>query len=136
MMKRLVAITACGLGLSACSGMPSFMQFELPKPAPVATTVQFESEPAGAEVRTTAGQTCRTPCSMAIASDEFTATFALPGYQPQTVPVRVVHPNEPADPATGQTASPRLVPNPVFVELQALPPPPAARGKRPPAARP
>jgi hypothetical protein len=61
-MKRFVAIAACGLGLSACSSMPSWNPFDLPKAAPAATTMQFESEPAGAEARTSVGQSCRTPC--------------------------------------------------------------------------
>ena len=60
--------------------------------------MQFESEPAGAEARTSTGQTCRTPCSLAVAASEFTVSFALPGYQPQTVPVRVVASTEPRDP--------------------------------------
>ena len=113
------------------------MQFDLPRAAPAATTMQFESEPAGAEARTSAGQACRTPCSLAVTSNEFTVTFALPGYQPQTVPVRVVSPSsDTRDPATeGETAPARLVPNPVFVELQAIAPPPAARKKPAPAPK-
>src|SRR5438105_13565346 len=120
-MKRVVAIAACGMSLAACSSMPSWMQFETPsfmKSAPAATTMQFESEPAGAEARTSTGQTCRTPCALAIAASEFTVSFTLAGFQPQTVPVRVVQANEPPDPNTGQAPAPRLVPNPVYVELQ------------------
>ena len=67
------------------------------------------------------GQTCRTPCSLAVAANEFTVSFSLPGYQPQTVPVRVV-----AAEIRPPIRRARLVPNPVFVELQ-----PAGR----PAAR-
>ena len=131
-MKRVIVIAACGLSLTACSSLPSWMQFDLPKAAPSATTMQFESEPAGAEARTSFGQACRTPCSLAASANEFTVTFALPGYQPQTVPVRVVASSEP-DPASGEVAGPRLVPNPVFVELQAAaaPPPPVAHKKKP-----
>jgi hypothetical protein len=141
-MKRLVAIAACSLSLAACSSLPSWMQFDLPKPAPTATTMQFESEPAGAEVKTSVGQTCRTPCSIAMTANEFTVTFALPGYQPQTVPVRVVAPAEARGQTYDEPGGPRLVPNPVFVELQPAAPPPArqkpapARAKPKPAARP
>jgi hypothetical protein len=137
-MKRVVAIAACGLSLAACSSLPSWMQFDLPRAAPAATTMQFESEPAGAEARTSAGQACRTPCSLAVTSNEFTVTFALPGYQPQTVPVRVVSPAAGTrDPATeGESAPARLVPNPVFVELQAIAPPPAAARKKPAPKKP
>jgi hypothetical protein len=117
-MRRIVVIAACGLSLGACSSMPSWMQFDLPKGAPAATTMQFESEPAGAEARTSLGQSCRTPCSLAVDSTEFTVSFAMPGYQPQTVPVRVVAPTDSRDAGSeGESAPPRLVPNPVFVEL-------------------
>jgi hypothetical protein len=108
------------------------MQFDSPKPVPAATTMQFESEPAGAEARTSSGQSCRTPCSMAVNASEFTVTFTLPGRQPQTVPVRVVAPAEGVDPNSPDAQGPRLVPNPVFVELAPVAPPPA---RRKPAAR-
>src|SRR6185503_1504626 len=96
--------------------LPSWMQFDLPKVAPSATTMQFESEPAGAEAKTSLGQSCRTPCSLAVSASEFTVSFTLPGYQPQTVPVRIVSSTEVSP--EGETGAPRLVPNPVFVELQ------------------
>jgi hypothetical protein len=136
-MKRVVAIAACGMSLAACSSLPSWMQFDTPsflKSAPAATTMQFESEPAGAEARTSLGQSCRTPCTQAVTASEFTVSFTLPGYQPQTVPVRVVASAEGAD-AEGA----RLVPNPVFVELQPAGPPvahkkPAPVKKKPRAA--
>jgi hypothetical protein len=128
-MKRVVAIAACGMSLAACSSMPSWMQFDTPafmRSAPAATTMQFESEPAGAEARTSLGQSCRTPCSVAVTASDFTVSFALPGYQPQTVPVRVATPE-------GGEGEARLVPNPVFVELlPAAPPPPM---KKPPAKK-
>jgi len=134
-MKRVVAIAACGLSLAACSSMPSWMQFDPSKAAPTATTMQFESEPAGAEAKTSTGQTCRTPCSLAVAANEFTVNFTLPGYQPQTVPVRVVASTEPRDPNSPDAdAAPRLVPNPVFVELQ--PAKPAAAQKPAPKKKP
>ena len=62
---------------------PGFM-----KSAPSATTMQFESEPAGAEAKTSLGQSCRTPCTLAVTANDFSVSFALPGYQSQTVPVR------------------------------------------------
>jgi len=134
-MKRFIAIAACGLSLSACSSMPSWMSFDLPKAAPAATTMQFESEPAGAEARTSVGQSCRTPCSVAVSATEFSVTFTLAGYQPQTVPVKLVASLD-ADPnALPDGQGSRLVPNPVFVEMQAAgparKPPPAAKKPRP-----
>ena len=114
------------------------MQFDTVKPAPAATTMQFESEPAGAEAKTSLGQACRTPCTLAMTASEFTVNFSLPGYQPQTVPVRVVVSGDGSDPEAT-----RLVPNPVFVELQsaspavaAKKPAPAAKKKSRPAPRP
>jgi hypothetical protein len=136
-MKRTVAIAACGLSLAGCSGlsMPSMPSFSLPGSGPGTTTVQFESEPAGAEARTSSGQTCRTPCAQAIAANELTVTFSLNGYQSQTIPVRISASTEAVDPNTGVAPAPRMVPNPVYVELQpAAPPPPAAR-KPPPRQR-
>ena len=110
--------------------MPSWMQFDTPafmRSAPAATTMQFESEPAGAEARTSLGQSCRTPCSVAVTANDFTVSFTLPGYQPQTVPVRVAA-------AEGGEGEARLVPNPVFVELLPAAPPPPMR-KPPPKKR-
>ena len=139
-MNRAVAIAlgalslTLSLALGACSSMPSMPSFSLPSAAPAATTVQFESEPAGAEAKTSTGQTCRTPCTLTVAANEFTATFTHPGYQPQSVPVRIVPTNEPIDPNTGEAPSPRLVPNPVYVELQ--PAPPQAARKPSPNKRP
>ena len=128
-MKRVIAIAACGLSLAACSGMPSWMALDTPsflKPTPTTVNMQFESEPAGAEARTSLGQSCRTPCSLAMMPGEFTVSFALPGFQPQTVPVRMV--------ASAEDDA-RMVPNPVFVELQSAAPPAPARGKRPVAKK-
>lgn len=138
-MKRTVAIAACGFALAGCSGMPSMPSFSLPGFGPPTTTVQFETVPPGAEARTSTGQTCRTPCSLAVTGTEFTATFTLPGHQPQTVPVRISAATEMVDPNTGVAPQPRMVPNPVSVELQAVappPPPPRRRATTPPKPRP
>jgi len=89
--------------------------------------MQFESEPAGAEARTSLGQSCRTPCSLAMPPSEFTVSFALPGYQPQTVPVHVV--------ASGESDA-RMVPNPVFAELQSAAPAPPVRKRPAPKKKP
>ena len=50
--------------------------------------VQITSQPEGAEVRTSLSQACVTPCTLTVQrKDEFSVTFAKPGYQPQTIPV-------------------------------------------------
>jgi hypothetical protein len=108
--------------------MPS-LSLDFMKSAPQAETLAIESEPPGAEAKTSLGQSCRTPCQLPIQrGSEFSVTLALSGYQPQTVSVRPE--------AEGASAAPRLAPNPVHVELQALAPPkkPVAKKKKPVAA--
>lgn len=79
-------------------------------------TVRFESEPPGAEVKTTNNQTCRTPCALALpVNGPMSATFRLNGYQPETETMELI---------TTTGSPPQLRPNPVFVELTAAPPPP------------
>ena len=133
-MSRVIAVIACGLTVAACSAsMPSLNLFSSsPSTETVGTisarteTVRFESKPPGAEVKTSAG-TCRTPCELSVqVAPEISATFALHGYQPQTISVRQ-EPN-----------SPKLAPDPVFVELRARkkhlkkkPPAVAARANSP-----
>ena len=85
--NRALGIVICSLGLASCSSfaMPGFDAF---KPKPTTTVLLIQSTPAGAEARTSLGQTCRTPCTMQIgAADDFTVSFALNGYMPQTLTV-------------------------------------------------
>src|SRR5262249_55902489 len=71
----------------------------------------IESEPPGAEAKTSLGQNCRTPCQFRVQpGSEFSVTLTLSGYQPQTVSVRPE--------ADGAVAVPRLAPNPVHVEAR------------------
>ena len=82
--------------------MPSFDFF---KSTPSTEVLRIESEPPGADARTSQGQTCRTPCELTVPTDsELAVTVQMTGYQPQTMPVR----------ADGKG----LQPNPVYVELQ------------------
>jgi hypothetical protein len=98
--------------------MPSL---DFMKSGPSTETLRIESEPGGADARTTAGQSCRTPCELTVpAGGEMAVTVAMNGYQPQTVPVR----------ADGGAS---LQPNPVYVEL--LPNAPLAPTKRRPAKK-
>jgi hypothetical protein len=115
---RIIVIAAAGLGLAGCS---SFSMPEMFKTTPPAVTVQLESLPPGADARTSTGQSCKTPCSVSVVADNnFTVTFALPKYQPETVPVQIIR--DPANP--GATVDP----NPVYAELQ--PAAPAAKGRK------
>jgi hypothetical protein len=111
----VIAVTAIAPALAGCSGtslssyLPDWLQ---PKPPPPPTqALQFESIPPGADARTDQGQTCLTPCSLAVPVTAQTVTFALNGYVPQTVQVAV-------------SGSGDLAPNPLTVELQSVAPPP------------
>jgi hypothetical protein len=126
-MIRVIAVIACGFTVAACStSMPS-LDFMKSTPQPEALAI--ESEPPAAEAKTSLGQSCRTPCQLAVQpGSEFSVTLALSGYQPQTVSVRPE--------AQGASAAPRLAPNPVQVTLQAVTTSkkPIAKKKKPVAA--
>jgi hypothetical protein len=115
-MYRVIAIIGGALALSACSSSSDWLNLDALKPAPTMDTVRFESEPPGAEAKTSNGQTCTTPCALALpTTGPLTVTFTLTGYQPETQSLDVVS-------NTGST--PTLQPNPVSAELTAAAPPP------------
>jgi hypothetical protein len=106
------------------------MSLDALKPAPTMDTVRFESEPAGAEARTSSGQTCRTPCALALpVNTPLTVTFTLTGYQPAMQNI---------EPSTASNGTAELKPNPVQVELVPTPPPPkpVKPAKKPVAKKP
>jgi hypothetical protein len=116
---RIIVVVAAGLGLAGCS---SFSMPDMFKTTPPVVTVQLESLPAGAEARTSTGQSCKTPCSVSVsAENNFTVTFALPKYQPETVSVQVIR--DPSNPGFST-----VDPNPVYAELQ--PAAPVAKGRK------
>jgi hypothetical protein len=103
--------------------------------------LQLESEPAGAEAKTSLGPSCRTPCALPIGPiPDFTVTFTLDGYQPQTVPVKVIRSRARPDWVGKTRADPELEPNPIHAALAAIPPPeppkPPAKKKPRVAAKP
>src|SRR5205807_4891164 len=109
-MSRVIAVMACGFTVAACSASIPSLNFLNSSPSTAA--LRFESEPPGAEVKTSSGQTCRTPCELTVqVAPELSATFALNGYQPQTISLRTE--------AGSGFNSARLAPNPVYVELRA-----------------
>jgi PEGA domain len=112
-MSRVISLMACGFMLAACSAtMPSL---DFLKSTPQPETLAIESEPPGAEAKTSLGESCRTPCKLSVQpGSEFSVTLALSGYQPQTVSVRPE--------AEGAAAGPRLAPNPVRVDLRLVTP--------------
>ena len=104
MIYRFLAVIGSAAALAACSSdMAGF------KSGPFLDTVSLESEPPGAEAKASNGQTCRTPCSLALPVDASASiTFTLNGYQPETEKLEAIT-------STGEP--PRLRPNPVVVEL-------------------
>ena len=134
-MYRVIAILSCAAALAACSssslqmpGMPDMPSMNFMRPQAAAQTILLESEPAGAEAKVSLGPSCRTPCSVPVsARDPFTVTFALSGYQPQTVPVAIQPPSMQDLDSETAPPGPRLTPNPVYAELAPAPPPPRGR---------
>jgi hypothetical protein len=123
MMYRLLVVAAGALALAACSSSPDWIGGF--KSGPMLDTVSFESEPAGAEAKASNGQTCRTPCSLALPVEApLTVTFTLNGYATASEKLDTIQ-------ETGEP--PRFGPNPVVVELSPAPPP--SRGTKKPATR-
>jgi hypothetical protein len=127
MMYRVLAIVGSALALTACSSSPDWMAFSALKSGPVLDTVSFESEPPGAEAKASNGQTCRTPCSLALPVEApLTVTFTLNGYTPAQEQLDTIR-------QTGEP--PRFGTNPVVVELTPAPPP-SRTTKKPPSKKP
>jgi PEGA domain-containing protein len=115
-----VATIAVGVALAGCTSSSAPNWLTPLKP------LQFESEPPGADVTVAgaAGQTCKTPCAIALPLTNQSVSFAMNGYLPQTVPVEVHSFTD-------------FAPNPVQVTLQtATPPKPVKPKPRKPAAGP
>jgi hypothetical protein len=134
-MRRVIAIAVAGASLGGCSSMPSFSSVgDYFKSTPPAIQVQLESQPAGADAKTSLGPGCKTPCSVSVPAPDtgFSVTFLLPKFEPATVQVNVIR--NPDGPAITD-------PNPVFAELRKAGPPPKAMKpksvkKKKPAAAP
>jgi hypothetical protein len=133
-MYRVLMIVSGALALAACSSTPDWMSLDALKPSPIMDTVRFESEPPNAEAKTSNGQTCRTPCALALpVNASLTVTFTLNGYLPET---------ETIDPISVTGNPTQLRPNPVLVELSPAPPSqkptkkPPAPAKKKAAAKP
>src|SRR5574339_335572 len=113
MMYRVLAIAGSALALAACSSSPDWMSFGAFKSGPVLDTVSFESEPPGAEAKASNGQSCRTPCSLALPVEApLTVTFTLNGYTTASEQLDTIN-------QTGEP--PRFGTNPVVVELTPAP---------------
>jgi hypothetical protein len=122
MIHRFLAVIGSAAALAACSSdMAGF------KSGPFLDTISLESEPPGADAKASNGQTCRTPCSLALPTDaSMSITFTLNGYQPETEKLEAIT-------STGEP--PRLRPNPVVVELSPAAPSSAKKKSNKPVAK-
>jgi hypothetical protein len=129
-MRRVIAIALAGgclaSSLGGCSSMSSVTDYFKPTPTPI--QVQLESQPPGADARTSVGPGCKTPCSVSVIAPDagFTVSYALPKFQPATIPVQVLR--NPGDLTTPATTT--IDPNPVFAQLVPAGPPPRAHGPK------
>jgi hypothetical protein len=98
-----------GVPLTGCTSMLSGSSSEQ------LLALNFESEPPGAEIRTTQDQTCTTPCTLTVPPQDQAVAITRKGYVPQTVQVTT---GPPPDHSFWQHPPPTLVPNPVHVVLQ------------------
>jgi hypothetical protein len=134
-MRRVLAILACGLLVAGCASGSDALKSATPT-----QTLQFESEPAGAEVKTSTGQTCKTPCALAVPATDLMTTYTLKGFKTTTVPVKLVPPIDPRTDSEGSTAPalPTFSPSPVYAELERAVPErkPAPRRPKPAAQAP
>jgi len=115
--------------LAGCSSSSEWLSLDGLKPGPTLDSVRFESEPPGAEAKTSNGQSCKTPCALALPTDSpLTVTFTLQGYQTEQETLEAVEQGGPT----------QLRPNPVMVELTPTPPAgkPPAKPRKPPARKP
>lgn len=126
---RLFVITATvalsAATLAGCSSSPSWMPdwMSFSKSTPPLVTTQFESQPPGADVHTSQGQACQTPCSLALQSQSQVVSFSKNGFLPQSVQITAGEP----DHSFFENPPPTLSPNPVSVILQPAAPPPHSR---------
>jgi hypothetical protein len=89
--------------------------------------LKFESDPLGAEIRTSLGQTCKTPCELTVPLHEQPVTITKKDYVPQTVQITLgAQPDHPF----WENPPPTLVPNPVRVMLQPVPKPAARHSNK------
>ncbi len=111
----LVGCGAWAVVWFATSAPPrSAIQPALASNAVIVATIHFNSDPQGADAKTSIGWSCRTPCSIELSLDgPFTVTFTRPGFAPRTVPVEL----EPGQPGEAHA---KFAPNPVFAALPPL----------------
>jgi hypothetical protein len=114
---RVLAFAGVALLLCGCSGWPRGAGFGLfgGTPAvPATASIELDSDPQGAEAKTSVGASCQTPCALEVPTGgAFAVTFTREGFTAQTVPVQV----QPGQ----EAASVKFSPNPVFAQLGPVP---------------
>lgn len=132
-IPRVIAMALMGASLGTSLGGCSSFSFDYFKSTPPSIQVQLESNPPGADAKTSIGPGCKTPCSVSVAAPDagFSVAYTLDKFEPQTVQVKVIrNPGDFSGPGSTVTD-----PNPVYAELQAAAPPPkghkAARPRKP-----
>jgi hypothetical protein len=97
-------------------------------------SLTIESDPPGADAKTSLGPGCRTPCMIPVPADrEFSVNYSLNGYLPQTVAVipRISDVARPDIESGSPPAGVEVAPNPVYAQLQPAPPPAPNRKRAP-----
>jgi len=103
-----VSLTGCSSALSSNSSSEQLQ------------SLKFESDPLGAEIHTSKGQTCTTPCELSVPSREQLVIITKNDYLPQTVQVTL---GPQPDHSSWENPPPTLEPNPVRVVLHPAPKP-------------
>ena len=137
---RVCAIAGALLVAGCASWTPSWDWIPSSLSGGANVSLTIESDPPGADAKTSIGPSCRTPCMIPVPADrEFTVNYSLNGYLPQVVPVRprAVDSFRPEGELGGAPLA-ELAPNPVFAQLEPAPPPAPVRkkGGRPRAKQP
>jgi len=123
---RRVGLVSCCVALSACSAIPG-----LSRPTDPVNRFSLKSNPPGAEARISSGASCRTPCTLPVKVSDYNVTFALAGYAPRFIPIRVSIKRE-------HWYSPEVtyvVPNPLVVQLEPVAEKPSYMGTLPSVQR-
>lgn len=136
-LVRVCAIAGVSL-LAGCASWTPNWNFMPNLGGTTNVSLTIESDPPGADAKTSIGPSCRTPCMIPVPADRnFTVNYSLNGYLPQVVPVGPRGANVFQVDVAGGTgeelaAQPELTPNPVYAQLQPAPPPaPVGRKARP-----
>jgi hypothetical protein len=133
-MCRVVIIIAGSLAVAGCSSLaPGDWLPGMSLGGGTGYPLKLESDPPGADARTSPGPACRTPCTVTVpARDDLTVTFALTGYETQTMPVSLQR----ADVLGSEfNTAVQFAPNPVVAQLEPAPPPVAGKKSAKPKPR-